>query len=256
MSLEKIFSCDLAVILFGPLPDFSLTFLICDLIKIVLFRTTMFNPPSLFDRALREIVERIYSYDLLDKMKGTLPVIIVEECKKRYFAIKEEASTRRTVMLRKFLPSSLWSIDDHCAYGIRYNGVCYVEEAVLDGVHVSTQTRFCRPCWTTVHENFKDKTLDGVTMRVVMDDPKEEIYSDGVDFHFRPTEYVCDKCYSAVFFQTWESEVRVNCDCEWCQWGDPCPYDSMGVLINYPPPTDSDSYSDYDSDTDSGYETI
>lgn len=172
----------------------------------------MLDDKSLLYIAGKNVVAILYSYAAIEKMKGTLPLTVIEYLLKNYSIFKSENRYSINSRMRLNMPEGLDEIDFDTAYSINVEGVVCKEYG--KDMSWSATTLFCHKCWSICKDQFECNK--DVTVKLTYN-PESKMY-EGFEMYYWPINHVCIRCEKIVFEIEWKatSGSTNGCYCYSC----------------------------------------
>lgn len=175
----------------------------------------MNEPNTLFESAASIVVNSVYSYVLLEKLKGILPATVLEEVETSYFNHKDILRSLRNNKMRENRPEWHTKISETKVYGIIFTGIYCEETHPLDLVHIARH-QYCYGCWGPIrkyYENYEANEAQGVSVHIVYmaknSVPRRVL---GSKIHWWPLDFTCLKCEKCLFRIEWSEEEDEESD--------------------------------------------
>ncbi|KAK7602724.1 hypothetical protein V9T40_006698 [Parthenolecanium corni] len=175
----------------------------------------MNEPNTLFESAASIVVNSVYSYVLLEKLKGILPATVLEEVETSYFNHKDILRSLRNNKMRENRPEWHKKISETKVYGIIFTGIYCEETHPLDLVHIARH-QYCYGCWGPIrkyYENYEANEARGVSVHIVYmaknSVPRRVL---GSKIHWWPLDFTCLKCEKCLFRIEWSEEEDEESD--------------------------------------------
>lgn len=175
----------------------------------------MNEPNTLFESAASIVVNSVYSYVLLEKLKGILPATVLEEVETSYFNHKDILRSLRNNKMRENRPEWHTKISETKVYGIIFTGIYCEETHPLDLVHIARH-QYCYGCWGPIrkyYENYEANEAQGVSVHIVYmaknSVPRRVL---GSKIYWWPLDFTCLKCEKCLFRIEWSEEEDEESD--------------------------------------------